>query len=541
MPHSPVPESAAPGSPVPDSVVLDSSARGTGARPRRRRGRIAAAAIALALAVGAIGTGAYALTRPGDADGAHAAIGVILEPTSLDVRHTPGVAAGQILIDNVVQGLVGIRQGSVSEVVPVLATELPEVSADGREYTFVLRTGVTFHSGAPLTVDDAVASLHDALGSAEPGRAAVEVAGLDARTVRLTLAEPDREFLRELAGPAGLIVPASRAAERDRGVRVDSPEFAVDGTGPYAFTSWERGERLTLTRNADYWGEAGTLATVDFRFLPQGRAAVQALKSGEVDVHTALLPSLREEFAESPDFALERATGPDVFTLAFNSAKAPLDDPRVRAALSRAVDPAAIIASQHGDGAPLGGPITPGEPGYADLTDVNAYDPDSARQLLSEAGQEHLNLTLTVPDHYDTAPLDLLKGQFSAVGVALTVRRVEFPVWLEQVYTNHDYQLSYVDHAETDALANYGDPESYFGYDSPFVRDRLAAASTAPDAASAAQLRAEAAERVAADAPAKWLFTYTPTNVVGRHVGGFPSANTNARINLAGVTVDARS
>jgi peptide/nickel transport system substrate-binding protein len=276
---------------------------------------------------------------------------------------------------------------------------------------------------------------------------------------------------------------------------------------------------------------------VVFRFLPEGRAAVSALKEGDLDVHTALLPPLRGEFENDAAFALERADSSDVFLLAYNSAKAPLDDPRVRTALSRAIDTRTIIASQNGDGKPLGGPITELEPGYADLTDVNAYDPDSARQLLVDAGQPNLNLTITMPNHYDTAPLDLVKSQLADVGVSVTVKAVDFPIWFEQVYANHDYQLSYVDHAEARDLADYADPDYYFGYDSPAVQSLHARALAATDPSEQDRLLREAAARVAEEAPAKWLFNYTPTNVIGTHVSGFPHVNTNSRINLRGVGI----
>ncbi|MGO1539951.1 MAG: ABC transporter substrate-binding protein, partial [Leucobacter sp.] len=90
-------------------------------------------------------------------------IGVIAEPEDLDVRDTEGVPLDQILIDNVYQGLVGLQSGSVDDIVPVLATELPEVSDDGLSYTFTLRDGVRFHSGERLTTSDVVASLRETL------------------------------------------------------------------------------------------------------------------------------------------------------------------------------------------------------------------------------------------------------------------------------------------------------------------------------------------------------------------------------------------
>lgn len=455
-------------------------------------------------------------------------VGVVLEPTSLDVTVNSGVATGQLLIDNVYQGLVGIEAGTVADIVPVLATDLPEVSDDGLTYTFTVRDGVTFHSGNEMTVDDVVTSLSETLVSATVGFDA-EVQATSDSTVTITLTEPNNLLLWQLANFPGLIREAAAT---------NNIADSANGTGPYQFEEWKQGDSLTLTKNTEYWGDEATLDEVVFRFFPEGRAAVSALQEGDLDVHTALLPSLRPELEGNANFELVNAASSDVFTLAYNSAKAPFDDPQVRAALSRAIDTEAIISSQNGDGRQIGGPITEGEPGYEDLTSVNAYDPEAARDMLDAAGQTDLELTVTVPNFYDTAPLDLIVSQLADVGVTATVNQVEFPVWLEQVYTNKDFDLSYVDHAEARDFGNYANPEYYFGYNSVTVQDDYASALQSTDDAETDELLQRAARQVADDAPAKWLYNYTPTNVIGTGVSGFPDTNTNARINLAGVTID---
>ena len=500
----------------------------TGEHRSRGRSKTPTIIIAAVAAVLAIGIAAFAFVRFGD--GARAghtlSVGVILEPTSLDVRINTGVATSQILLDNVYQGLVGIAPNTVSEIVPVLATELPRVSDDGREYRFTLRDGVTFHTGSALTASDVVTSLDETL---TPDTVGIdpEVTAEDDRTILISLDEPNSHLLWHLANAPGVI--------RESGAR-NPLATTASGTGPYRFEQWVQGDHLTLVKNDEYWGAPATLDTVTFRFFPEGRAVVQALHEGDLDVHTALLPPLRAEFANDPAFTLVRADSADVFTLAFNSERAPLSDPRVRTALSLAIDTEAIITAQNGDGTPLGSPITESEPGYRDLSSVNAYDPAAARELLAEAGQPNLSLTITAPDHYDTTPLELIKSQFAEVGVSVRVKQVEFPVWLEEVYRNHDFQLSYVDHAEARDFGTYADPDAYLGYDSARVQELYRDSLGASDAAAEDELLQEAASQVAADAPAKWLFNYTPTSVIGSHVTGFPTINTNSRINLEGVT-----
>ncbi|GAA1581015.1 peptide/nickel transport system substrate-binding protein [Mycolicibacterium mucogenicum 261Sha1.1M5] len=471
----------------------------------------------------------FALTRPTSGDDTkELSVGLVLEPTSLDVRNDAGVATGQVLIDNVYQGLVGIEAGSIADIVPVLATEMPEVSADGLEYTFTLRSGVTFHSGAEFTADDVVASLEPALTADSVGFDA-QVTKVDDNTVRIALEQPNSRLLWELAGSAGVIL---------EGGSTDGLQNSANGTGPFEFTRWKQGDSITLDKFAGYWGEPALVDRATFRFFPEGRAAVNALKDGDIDVHTALLSPLRAEFEGNANFDMVRAESADVFTLAYNSARAPFDDPRVRQALSMAIDGEALVASQNGDAVQLGSPITELEPGYVDLTKVNGYDPEAARALLAEAGQSNLSLTITSPNFYDTAALDMVTSQLAEVGVSAKVKPVEFPTWLNDVYSNHDFDLSYVDHAEARDLGNYANPGYYFGYDNPEVQRLYAESLASTDAGAEAKLLEEAAGIIAEDAPAKWLFNYTPTNVISTKVSGFPSVNTNARVSLAGVSID---
>ena len=313
---------------------------------------------------------------------------------------------------------------------------------------------------------------------------------------------------------------------------------SANGTGPFEFTRWKQGDSITLEKNPDYWGEQAKVDSAIFRFFPEGRAAVNALKDGDIDVHTALLPPLRTEFEGNANFDLVRAESADVFTLGYNSARAPFDDPRVRQALSMAIDGETLVGTQNGDAKPLGSPITELEPGYADVTNVNGYDPEAARALLAEAGQPNLSLTITAPNFYDTASLDLVVSQLAEVGVSAKIKPVEFPTWLNDVYSNHDFDLSYVDHAEARDFGNYANPGYYFGYDNPEVQRLYAEALASIDPAVEDELLQQAARLVAEDAPAKWLFNYTPTNVVSTKVSDFPSVNTNSRVSLAGVSVE---
>ena len=133
----------------------------------------------------------------------------------------------------------------------------------------------------------------------------------------------------------------------------------------------------------------------------------------------------------------------------------------------------------------------------------------------------------------------VLVSDFAKIGVSLEVDAVEFPTWLEDVYTNKDYELSYVLHVEPRDFGNFADPEYYFGYDNPEVQRLYTEALAEIDADASADLLAEAARLVSEDHAADWLYTGQTITAVDPNVSGFPQDSINSRIDLAGVTVSA--
>ncbi|MEJ1921507.1 ABC transporter substrate-binding protein [Microbacterium sp. KHB019] len=456
-------------------------------------------------------------------------VGLVLEPTNLDIRHTSGAALEQVLVDNIYEGLVTRAQDNSIE--PRLASDY-EVSGDGLTYTFTLNEGVTFHDGAALTSADVVAS-YDAVRTDESLQGNAEFATVesitapDEKTVVITLTEPNQNFLFSLTGPAGLVFK--------NGDKTDL-QTAENGTGPFVLQNWSRGSSITFDRYADYWGEPAGVAEVVFEYIPDFTAGVNAALDGSLDVLTAVDPNLAPELESSGEFTLTTGRTTDKATLAFNNAKAPLDDVRVREALRLAIDHEGLIEAV-GAGEPLYGPIPELDPGYEDLSDVAPYDPEKAKKLLAEAGQEDLELTLTIPSFYGTTVPQVLISDFAKVGVTLDVNPVEFPTWLEDVYTNKDYELSFVLHVEPRDFGNFANPDYYFGYDNPEVQGLYTQALAETDAGASAKLLAEAARLVSEDHAADWLYNGQTITAVRPIVSGFPEDSINSRINLAGVTV----
>jgi len=493
--------------------------------------RTALAATAL-LAAGALlltactgGSSPEPTTTPEADPDASAIIRLVLEPGNLDIRETAGAALDQILVDNIYQGLVS--RTPEQDIVPALAEDWV-VSEDGLTYTFTLREGVTFHDGQELTPQDVVWSLQTRKDTPEWSDSSrlANVASITAegQEITLTLTQPDSSLLWNLTGRAGLVLK--------EGDTVDY-QTKANGTGPFTLTSWKQGDSITFERSADYWGDEAQVAEVVFDYIPDNQAALNAALAGEVDAVTGFDANLKEQIEATGDFALELGASTDKGTLAFNQAAgSPLADKRVRQAIRQAIDHDAFIESGQ-SGQTLYGPIPELDPGYEDLSDVAPYDPEAAKALLAEAGAEDLNLTLTIPSFYATTIPQILVSDLNEVGITLQVNSVDFPTWLNDVYINKDYDLSFVLHTEAHDFENWANPDYYFTYDNPEVQDLYAQSLAATDEAEAADLLAQAARIVSEDSAADWLYNGASVVAVGSNITGFPSVNVNERLNLA--------
>ena len=270
-----------------------------------------------------------------------------------------------------------------------------------------------------------------------------------------------------------------------------------------------------------------------FDYITENQAALNAALAGEVDVVTGFDANFTEQIEADGGFEVVLGQSTDKGTLAMNqSAGSPLADQRVRQAIRQAIDHSAFTDA-FGAGQTLYGPIPELDPGYEDLSDVAPYDPDAARQLLADAGAEDLDLTLTIPSFYPTTIPQILVSDLNEVGITLTVNSVDFPTWINDVYINKDYDLSFVLHTEARDFENWANPDYYFTYDNPEVQELYQESLAATDETEAAALLAEAARIVSEDAAADWLYNGASVVAVGTNVIGMPSINVNERLNLA--------
>lgn len=469
-----------------------------------------------------------AATLPADIDtDGTAAIGIVLEPTNLDIIHQAGAALEQLLLDNVYETLLtGAPDGTTS---PGLASL--EISEDGLTYTFTLPEGVTFHDGDPLTASDVVATLEETRANGVNAKDFSSVDTIEAPddlTVVLTLTQPDSELAFNLSRRGGVVLNEGAA----------DLETTANGTGPFTLADWSQGASLTLERFDGYWGTPANVAEVAFVFLPDPNALVNALTDGDIDLAVAVNTDLIGDFEDNPDWVISSGPSNGEFTLGFNNAGEALSDQRVRQAITQAIDKAGVQALFNGYGTIVGAPVPPFDPWYEDLTGLYPYDPEAAKALLAEAGYaDGLTLSFVVPNHYPQSIADYVVSQLGEVGITVDLQLVEFPTWIEQVYTNHDYDLTAVLHVEPRDIFNYGNPDYYWQYDNPEVQALLDQSRTEVDVDASNELRRQAAALIAADAATDVLIVYDDVIVANTRIYGYPTFDANSRFDVTGVAV----
>ena len=337
------------------------------------------------------------------------------EPYSLDYAYAFDYADNQVLA-NVCESL--LRLNPDYSLTPSLAESFANPTPT--TWVYQIREGVKFHDGTALTAADAVASMSRHLDpevgsswySVYQNVASIEQTG--AREVTVTTTIPDSQFNLGMGGAAGVIESAATLAKL--GADYGNSTGGVNCTGPMQFDSWKSGEKIELSRFADYWDPelAAQSEKFDLVFMADPTARTNALKSGEVD-GTWLLPmdaaqSIKKAGTGDVLFGMNTA----VSNLVVSNLAGPLGDVRVRKALLMAIDREGILqAMNSGVGEVTDVHSTRSVWNDADpaateaaFTDIETYpfDVAAAQKLVEEAGATGAKLKLvTAPISQDFA------------------------------------------------------------------------------------------------------------------------------------------
>lgn len=492
-------------------------------RPHRSVLKATTAAMLLLMGV------APALSAEGGPD-ATISIGSLYEPQNLDNTAGAGQGINEAFNGNVYEALFRLNDdGSVS---PSLVKDYT-VSDDGLTYTFTLQPGVTFHSGDPLTSADVKWSIErvtspDSKSSRKNSlKPIASIETPDEATVVIKLSS------RSISLPYNLsYVWVINDAAKD----LQSTE---DGTGPYALDGWQRGSQLAVKRFDKYWGPKPENGEVVFKYFTEATALNNALLTGAVDVITSVQsPDSLAQFKDNPDFTVAEGKSTTKLLLAYNDRVAPFDNVKVRKALARAVDDKKLLEAVWGDyGTLIGSFVPPTDPWYVDLTKVDAYDPESAKALLAEAGYpDGFTFTIDTPN-YDPHPLaaQFLQGELAKIGVKVNINVITANEWYTKIYKAHDFQATLQEHVNHRDIVFYGNPDFYWGYNNPKVVDLIKASEEAKTVDEQTEKLKEANIQIAEDAASNWLYLYPQIVVSKKSVSGYPLNGLNSQFFAYGI------
>ena len=437
-------------------------------------------------------------------------IGVALEPPTLDPTAGAAEAIDIVVYQNVFEGLTRIDQNGAVQ--PGLATSWT-ISDDNLTYTFKLAEGVTFHDGTTFDANDVKFSFDriaapDSLNAHKEFYAGIaSVTVIDPLTVEIKLSKPSGLFLFDIGrGDAVIVAPES----------ADTNATNPIGTGPFSFVQWDKGSRVVLERYDPYWGGEVALSKASFVFISDTATMTNALLAGDIDGTNNFASEALEVFKDNPQFKILVGTTEGETLLSTNNRKAPFDNLKVRQAMAHAIDRKAVIDGvTYGYGVPIGSHFAPHNPYYVDLTGTYPYDPEKAKALLAEAGYpDGFSATLKLPPvPYARTGGQIIASQFAKVGIKLELINVEWAQWLEDVYTNHDFDLTIISHVEPFDIGNYANPDYYFGYNNPKFQALIETLNATTDDAKRKELAIEAQKILADDAVNGYLFELAQTGV----------------------------
>jgi len=329
---------------------------------------------------------------------------------------------------NVIEGLLGVKAGTLSDIEPVLAESVPEPSADGLTYTFKLRTGIKFHDGTDFNADavvynydrqkNAPAALRDAynyyfgavFGWAENSNLA-SVTAVDATTVEMKLKKPQSNFLIAQAplpqfgiqSPTALKAGDADNPDPSKSTYAQGQGTGMVGTGPFKFKDWVPNDHVTIEKNADYWNKDRVphLDEVIFKPYADQAAELNALEAGDIDFAQTIAPNDIESLSSNDKFqVVDRGESCNYGGLQFNQTHKPFDNPHIRRAIAYAVNKQSYIDTFYAGLAVPADNWMPPATTYYKALGLPTYDPVKAKEEITAANLDATGDALTLEFWY---------------------------------------------------------------------------------------------------------------------------------------------
>ncbi|HSU80746.1 MAG TPA: ABC transporter substrate-binding protein [Candidatus Angelobacter sp.] len=298
---------------------------------------------------------------------------------------------------------------------------------------FKLRQGVKFQDGEPFNADAVVYTFDRLLGPEgkkgpqQSNYTSIDhVVKVDDYTVNFILKEKDPVLITKLAGYGADIVPPKYIKEKGDAYF----DLHPIGTGPYKLTSYTKDSEVDLEKNPDYWQKGlPKIGKVTFRIIPEPSTRLAELQTGAIDIMKAVPVSEASTVKGTSFVTLDKVATPTVESLRFDSSKKPVNDVRVRQAISYAIDTKAIIKEI------LNGYAEPISTFQSTLSFGNnpnlkpyPYNPNKAKQLLAQAGVKKgtvINIFISGSDETFKEITQAVSAYLDQVGLKANIHTVD--------------------------------------------------------------------------------------------------------------------
>jgi peptide/nickel transport system substrate-binding protein len=425
-----------------------------------------------------------------------------------------------VVICNITEGPVMVDASGALQTLLAESFEQP----DQLTYIYNLRPGVKFHDGSELTAADMIASIERVRNPSIASPMAwmfdptesIEATG--DMQVTIKLAEPSGTFQYVLSTTAGHIMPKSLIDST-----LDTPTQSPIGTGPYKFESWEAGSEITLQKHDEYWQEGKPyFQTAVFKIITDPTTRSAGLSTGELQMVRDIPPDQLEVVQGIENVELLEVVGYTAEMVVMRNDQEPFNDPKVREAVSKAIDVPSILTNLYLGAAVQSNSTTvpPTMPGTAadQLTPV-AYDVDAAKAAMAES---------TVPDGFDTkllvdsentlrvAEAQAIQQMLLEIGINVEIEQVpqadRITAYQTGEYEGMGFHEWGADFPDANGMllplflsTNVPPQNNQSYYSNPDVDVLLNGAEAEADAETRTQMLIDAQKLIAADMPIIWL------------------------------------
>ena len=459
------------------------------------------------------------------------------EVDTLDPAYTQNNSS-QRVISQIFDGLV--RFDKDLNILPALA-ESWIISEDGKRYTFFIRKGVRFHNGREVKAEDFVYSIKRVLKIKAPvakgdffGKGLFRMEGLraiDDYTLEIRLKEPYAPTLKHLALVDARVVPREYVEEEDFGKH-------PIGTGPFRFVRWE-GNEVVLDANPDYFGGKSSLERLIFRGYPgpDDKGIFKDFLKGRLE--NSIIPWEEDvNKLKEKGFSVIKRPITKVHIYSFNTRLWPLSDKRVRQAIAYAIDRERVVKEAvRGRFVRAEGITPPGILGYNPSVRGYTYDPERAKELLTQAGFPEgkglpiLEFWTASQSVAARTELMIVKENLSNIGIRIKIRYAPWPDFEKRFVSRKAPIYRHAFHLE------FPDPEAIYGvlidskgvynytfYKNPIVDSLLEKGRREMDVLKRVKVYREVEKIVLEDAPLIPILFYTFEQALQPRVRGFEAS-----------------